>query len=381
MLFWVTATLLTACAVLSVLVPIVRRAPDTEQPSSHDLEVYRDQLAELDRDAARGLIRAAEAQEARAEISRRILKVAGEHGGPDGSRPGKFAFVRAGAFAAVLSVPVVSWGLYAALGSPDTPSQPLSARLTADPATVPVDELIARAEAHLVAFPDDGRGWDVLAPVYLRMGRFDDSIEAFRQAIRLVGATADREAGLGEAITAAAGGLITADANGAFERALKLEPGHPKSAFFLASALAQQGRVGEAVAAWNAMRSGLPPNSPWLTAIDEVLAEATRRMAAADAAPAASGPGADDIAAASQMSPEDRNAMIATMVARLDEKLKQNPLDAEGWQRLVRSYVVLGKTDEARDALARGVAALGAASEKAAGLKAFAAALGLTRAE
>ena len=281
----------------------------------------------------------------------------------------------------MLSVPVVSWGLYAVLGSPDNPSQPLSARLAADPANVPVDELIARAEAHLVAFPNDGRGWDVLAPIYLRMGRFDDSIEAFRQAIRLVGATADREAGLGEAITAAAGGLVSADAKGAFERALKLEPGHPKSAFFLASALAQQGRVEEAVAAWNAMRPGLPPGSPWLTAIDQVLAEADRRMAAADAPPAESGPGADDIAAASQMSPEDRNAMIETMVARLDEKLKQNPLDPQGWQRLVRSYVVLGKTDQARGALARGVAALGAASEQAAELQAFAAALGLTRAE
>ena len=99
------------------------------------------------------------------------------------------------------------------------------------------------------------------------------------------------------------------------------------------------------MAAWNAMRPGLPPGSPWLTAIDQVLAEANRRMAAADAPPAESGPGADDIAAASQMSPEDRNAMIETMVARLDEKLKENPLDPEGWQRLVRSYVVLGKTD------------------------------------
>jgi cytochrome c-type biogenesis protein CcmH len=381
MLFWVTATLLTACAVLSVLVPILRRTPDAEQPSSHDLEVYRDQLAELDRDGARGLIGAAEAEEARAEISRRILKIAAEQSAPATGSRGRFSVARGAAFAAVISVPLVSWGLYAELGSPDNPSQPLSARLAADPANVPVDELIARAEAHLVAFPDDGRGWDVLAPVYLRMGRFDASTEAFRQAIRLLGATADREAGLGEAITAAAGGLIGADAKAAFERALKLQPGHPKSAFFLASALAQQGQVDEAIAAWNAMRPGLAAGSPWLTAIDQVLAEANRRMAAADTPPAGSGPGADDIAAASQMSPEDRNAMIETMVARLDEKLKQNPLDREGWQRLVRSYVVLGKTDAARDALSRGVAALGATSEQAAGLQAFAAALGLTRAE
>ena len=146
----------------------------------------------------------------------------------------------------------------------------------------------------------------------------------------------------------------------AFERALELEPQHPKSQFFLASALAQQGRIEEAVAAWNAMRPGLPAGSPWLAVIDQALAEAERpdgRRRRARRPPA--GPGADEIAAASQMSPEDRNAMIETMVARLDERLKENPQDAEGWQRLVRSYQVLGKTDAARDALARGVAALG----------------------
>ena len=79
------------------------------------------------------------------------------------------------------------------------------------------------------------------------------------------------------------------------------------------------------------------------------------------------------------MSPEDRNAMIETMVARLDERLKENPQDAEGWQRLVRSYQVLGKNDAARDALARGVAALGDKTEQAAQLQAFAASLGLVR--
>ena len=181
MLFWVTASLLTIGAILSVLVPIARRSPDREPPSSHDLEVYRDQLSELDRDAARGLIGTAEAEEARAEIARRILKIAGDATRPDGGGAPGFRAARAVGFAAVLSVPLVSWGLYAALGSPDMPSQPLAARLAVDPAKQPVDQLIARAEAHLQQFPDDGRGWDVLAPVYIRMGRYDDCIVAYQQ--------------------------------------------------------------------------------------------------------------------------------------------------------------------------------------------------------
>ena len=380
MLFWVTASLLTIGAILSVLVPIARRSPDREPPSSHDLEVYRDQLSELDRDAARGLIGAAEAEEARAEIARRILKIAGDATRPDGVGAPGFRAARAVGFAAVLSVPLVSWGLYAALGSPDMPSQPLAARLSADPAKQPVDQLIARAEAHLQQFPDDGRGWDVLAPVYIRMGRYDDSIVAYQRAIKLLGATATRESGLGEAVASAAGGRITADAQAAFERALELEPQHPKSQFFLASALAQAGRIEDASHAWNAMRASLPDGSPWLAVIDQALAQANSQTAA-NAAPAPAGPGADEIAAASQMSPEDRNAMIETMVARLDERLKENPQDAEGWQRLVRSYQVLGKPDAARDALARGVAALGEKSEQAAQLQAFAVSLGLTEAQ
>jgi cytochrome c-type biogenesis protein CcmH len=385
MLFWVTASLLTIGAILSVLLPIARRSPDREQPSSHDLEVYRDQLSELDRDATRGLIGAPEAEEARAEIARRILKLSGEETFPTGGAKPGFRAARAVGFVAVLSVPLVSWGLYSVLGSPDMPSQPLAARLAVDPASQPVDQLIAQAEAHLQQSPDDGRGWDVLAPVYLRIGRYDDSVEAYRRAIKLLGATAARQAGLGEAIAAVAGGQITADAEAAFQRALTLEPQHPKSQFFLASALAQQGRLAEAVTAWNAMRTGLPAGSPWLAVVDQAVAEASSQIAA-DAAPAPAGPpraspSADEMAAASEMSPEDRNAMIETMVARLDARLKENPQDAEGWQRLVRSYQVLGKTDAARDALARGVAALGEKTEQAAELQALAASLGLVRAE
>ncbi|TGV94001.1 c-type cytochrome biogenesis protein CcmI, partial [Mesorhizobium sp. M2D.F.Ca.ET.145.01.1.1] len=123
----------------------------------HDLEVYRDQLAELDRDAARGLIRPAEAAEARAEIARRILRL----GNADitGKTSGRAASVTARLVAtvAVLAVPLVSWGFYSQIGSPDLPSQPLSERLAKNPADSSVDELVARAEAHLAANPSDGR--------------------------------------------------------------------------------------------------------------------------------------------------------------------------------------------------------------------------------
>jgi cytochrome c-type biogenesis protein CcmH len=239
--------------------------------------------------------------------------------------------------------------------------------------------LVARAEAHLAANPSDGRGWDVLAPIYLRLQRFSDAVTAYRNAIRLDGDTAAREAGLGEAIANAAGGIVSADAQSAFEQALKLDPANQKAAFYLAMALAQEGRLAEATAAWQKMLGLLPPDSPWRGAVQQALAEAANRSVASGEP--AKGPDAAAVDAASSMAPQDRQAMIDTMVAGLDEKLRQNPRDTEGWMRLIRSYVVLGKADQAREALHRGIAVFGADSEEAKKFTAFAASLGLTATE
>ncbi|MER9071439.1 c-type cytochrome biogenesis protein CcmI [Mesorhizobium sp. M0904] len=378
MLFWVIAAILTLGASLAVLLPLAGGSKNASAAGDHDLEVYRDQLAELDRDMARGLIQPMEAEEARAEIARRILRLSNAgQAGETATQPSRST--RLVATAAVLVVPLLSWGLYGQLGSPDLPSQPLSERLAKNPADSSVDELIARAEAHLAANPSDGRGWDVLAPVYLRMQRYADAVTAYRNAIRLDGDSAARQAGLGEAIANAAGGIVSAEAQAAFEAALKLDPANPKAAFYLAMGMAQEGRIAEATAAWQKMLAALPQGSPWRGAVEQAVAESAARSVASGAP--AKGPSAEDIDAASSMSPQDRQAMISTMVASLDEKLRQNPRDEEGWMQLVRSYVVLGKTDQARDALNRGIAVFGADSDQARKFTAFAASLGVTATE
>lgn len=376
MLFWVVAALLTLAACLAVLLPLVRRPSVADSGGRHDLEVYRDQLGEVERDASRGLIGAAEAEQARAEIGRRILRL----GTPDAAPASPPPAMRAAGMAAVLAVPLVAWGLYAFLGSPALPSQPLQERLAKNPADSSVDELVARAEAFLSANPKDGRGWDVLAPIYLRIGRASDAVIAYRNTIAINGATAARESGLGEAIAMAAGGMVSAEAEAAFKRALALDTGNAKAHFYLASALVQEGKLDAAANAWRAMLGALPADSPWRSPTEQAIAEAERRMGVA-AAGAPNGPSQDEIDAAANMSAQDRAAMIETMVAQLDERLRANPQDAEGWRRLVRSHQVLGNADAARDALQRGVAALGAESEEAKGLQAFAASLGLAKTE
>ncbi|MDX8446108.1 c-type cytochrome biogenesis protein CcmI [Mesorhizobium captivum] len=377
MLFWVIAAILTLGASLAVLLPLAGGTKGASAAGDHDLEVYRDQLSELDRDMARGLIQPNEAEEARAEIGRRILRLgSGSQSGTQAPRPSRAA--RLVATAAVLAVPLVSWGLYGALGSPDLPSQPLAERLAKNPSESSVDELVARAEAHLAANPSDGKGWDVLAPVYLRLQRFPDAITAYRNAIRLDGDSDVRQAGLGEALANAAGGIVSAEAQGAFEAALKLDPANAKANFYLAMGLAQEGKKAEAAAAWQKMLGQLAPDSPWRNAVQQALAQTEPSVAAA--APA-NGPDAQAVEAAQQMSPQDRQAMIETMVAGLDDRLKQNPRDEEGWMRLIRSYVVLGKADQARDALGRAVAVFGADSEQAKKFTAFAASLGVMATE
>ncbi len=376
MLFWIVAALLTFGASLAVLLPLARR-PTVDSTDAHDLEVYRDQLAEIDRDAARGLIGDAEAGEARAEIARRILRL--NAGGQSPIAPRVAGAGRAIGAAAVLAVPLISWGIYATIGSPAVPSQPLQKRLAQNPAESSVDELVARAEAHLAANPSDGRGWDVLAPIYLRTGRSAEAVTAYRNAIRLLGATADREAGLGEATMSAAGGMVSAEAQEAFERALVLEKDHPKARYYLAAALAQEGRTAEAQAAWRALADGLPEGSPWREAVEQAIAAAGSRVAASE--PGAAGPSQQDIDQAAEMPAADRTAMIETMVAGLDEKLRQNPDDPEGWSRLVRSYMVLGKSKEARDALDRGLKALGPDTDRGKKFAEFAATLGVAATE
>ena len=376
MFFWLTAAALTLGASLAVLLPLTRSKMSLPVQGAHDLEVYRDQLGEIDRDAERGTLEAGEIEQARAEIARRILRVNGE--GRSEKRAAARRSTRWLSAAAVLAVPLVSWSMYGALGSPSLPSQPLAARLLKEPSDSSMAELVARAENYLAANPGDVRGWDVLAPIYLRLGRYDDARNGFGQAIRIGGETAARLTGLGEAATSSAGGMVTADARDAFTRALSLAPPDPKARFFMAMAMAQDGRTSEAMAGWQYLASSAPAGSPWRGAAEQAIAEARTRLAAADGAATLPGPDRAAVEAAAALPDADRATMIETMVASLAEKLRDNPQDPEGWTRLVRSYVVLNRPAEARQALADATAALGAGSDAARRLADLAGSLGLT---
>ncbi len=353
MILWVIFALMTAAAILAVVRPLGRSRPAAAGGS--DLAVYKDQLQEIDSDRANGLIGDAEAEAARLEISRRLLAAAeapGAAGAVAKGAPGSGRKPLAASIA-LLVLTLVPLGLYIALGAPNIPGEPAFARVPTPKGHESIASLVSQVEARLAASPNDGVGWEVIAPVYARLGRFDDAVKARKQALLLNGATARREADLGEAETAAANGVVTAEARAAFEHAVALDPKEAKARYFLALAAEQDGRNDEAAALWRSMLADAPAGAPWVGLVREALGRVAGETAASN------DPSTADILAAADMSADARRDMIHTMVARLADRLHADGADVEGWLRLVRAYVVLGDRDKAKQAAAEAKRALG----------------------
>ena len=353
MTLWFVFALMTAAAIFAVLWPLGRR---TVVRAGNDMEVYRDQLDEIVRDRKSGLIGEAEAEAARVEVSRRLIAAAdaAEAAKPALESPSLWRR-RGTAIAGLVLLPVCATAIYMRLGSPQLPGEPLAERLqAATHANESIATLVSQVEARLERNPQDGRGWEVLAPVYLRLGRFDDSAKAWRKVIAISGETADRQANLGEALVAASNGIVTTDAKAAFERALALDPQQLKSKFFVGVAAQQDGKRDKAAEIWRGMLKDAPAGAPWAATVRHALASLDEPAGASSAAGNAAqpGPSAADVAAASGMTTEQRGAMIRGMVAQLAGKLKENGSDVEGWLRLVRAYMVLGERDKANAAAA-----------------------------
>jgi cytochrome c-type biogenesis protein CcmH len=339
MTLWFVFALMTAAAIFAVLLPL--GLGGRAQTGGTETTVYKDQLAEIDRDIAGGLIAVPEAEAARVEIGRRLLAAAEQTRNPPMQSNTRLR--RSAAVLSLVGLPILAVAIYLPLGSPRLGDAPLAQRLRAPDAAQPLDALVAQVEQHLEKNPTDARGWNVLAPVLARIGRFDDAVRAYRNAIAYGGETADRRADLGEVIAAAAGGVVTAEAKTEFERARALDADEAKANYFLGLAAEQDGRNADAASIWRALLEKAPGDAPWRPLVEAALT----RVSAPGAPPL---PDAA-MAAAKDMSEGDRGAMIRGMVERLATRLKQNGEDVEGWLRLVRAYMVMGDRDKAKSAL------------------------------
>ena len=242
-MLWFVLAGMTALAVLGALWPLVMRRKGVSDAAS-EIAFYKAQLGEIERDVERGQLPAQEAVGARAEAARRLI--AASAAAPAESGAGETLTPRLIAAALVLIfVPLVALALYADLGRPDMPDAPLASRKADVKSAESLEAAIARIEAHLIASPDDGKGWAVIAPVYMRLGRFDEAVNAFRECLRVNGESATRRADYGEALVAAARGVVTADARAAFDKALAEQPDLAEARFYLGLAAEQDGDKAE----------------------------------------------------------------------------------------------------------------------------------------
>ena len=370
-MFWIAALGMMLVAAVAAAWPMLRgvTAP-VDEGTAGERAVLRAALLENEGDRAAGRIGPEEADAARAELGRRFLRLERESAPPAAAMARRLAPVP---LAVALLVPLGGVALYAAVGSPDRPDLPITARLPEPVGEGEARELVARAEAHLAENPGDARGWALIAPVYRSMGEFDRAVEAFNRALPGLQGP-DRSyalAELSELLVMRENGRVNPLVREMLAESASLDPANHKSAFYLALYAEQNGDRETALRAWRGLvdRYGMAEPA-WLPVAERKIAAlesgspvtlAAGPRVAASPVTDAPGPSAADMEAAARMAPDDRLAMIEGMVASLASRLEANPDDAQGWERLVRSYVVMGRRDEAVAALERASAALGEA--------------------
>lgn len=263
MTVWLLAAALTGAALL-LMIRAIADARATPQPnSSTDVRFYREQIAEIRRQAEAGLLADAEFQSAETEAARRLLAArAAEEKARPRSAPTSAQTLRTASLAMLVLVPAIAAGVYAWLGSPDLPAEPLAGRSIPDPALAEINALIEQMEGRLKQTPDDARGLTLMAPLYLRAGRPADAVTTLRHLIDVDGATPERQTDLGEALVAADQGRVPDEAKALFEAALGTKPDLSKAKFYLARAYAQDGDATKARAIYEGLLAAVPEKGP-----------------------------------------------------------------------------------------------------------------------
>ena len=346
MIFWIAIAVLTAAVTYAVTRPLLVAPTATVGDVPNDIAVYKDQLAEIDADAARGLISGADADAARAEVSRRVLR----QSETEASAPlpvTNSALLKPVYLATTVALPLVSLALYMNFGAPGMPGVPLKDRLAAPADSTKPDDLIAKVEARLREHPEDGKGWEVVAPVYMARGRFPDAAQAYASAMKYLGESPKRLQGFADARIRSENGIVPEDARKALQSILAGDPKLKEPRVWLALAKEQDGKAAEAAKDYRALIAEAPEGAPW----KQLLQERLDKLDGKPTAPS-KGPDAASVAAVESMSPADKQAFITRMVDGLAERLKTDVKDKVGWLKLIRAYQMMGRKDAAAKALA-----------------------------
>lgn len=366
--FW-AAALGLFLAIAAILLVALRRDRGLTEATAVDMKVYKDQLAEVERDIARGTLAPDEAHRLRSEVGRRILDA------DRASQTAQAGFATPALLpaAVVLAILVGGIGTYAYIGAPGYPDLPLKARVAAADARMqsrpsqadavaaapkpqaPTDlapdflDLMEKLRTAVTDRPSDQRGLELLARNEAALGNFAAAESAQRRLIDVKGGTttADDRSSLAEIMIAAAGGYVSPEAEAELVTALSLDPQDPVARYYSGLMFAQSGRYDRAFKLWQPLLQEGPANAPWIARIRAEIEDVAYLAGVKYTLPEA-GPSAGDVAAAAKMAPQDRQAMIEGMVAQLSDRLATDGGEVEDWNRLIRSLVVLERRDEAQ---------------------------------
>lgn len=374
--FWIAAGGIGLVVLALFVLALIRARAEIASAAEYDLKVYRDQLAEIDRDLARGTLPPEEADRQRTEVSRRLLEADRTRAKADASASTRGIAVAVALIAAVIGG---SYWVYLRLGAPGYPDLPLATRLAmsdemranrppqaqmeADAAAsrpAPIEpepefaQLMDQLRAAVAERPDDARGLELLAANEARLGNLPAARVAQERLIGLKGeaATAEDHAALAELMIMAAGGLVSAEAEAQLTEALTLDPRNGTARYYYGLMAAQVGRFDRTFGLWEPLLREGPPDAPWIAPIRAQIADVAARAGVSYTLPpdpALPGPDGDAVAAAEEMSEADRQAMIEGMVAQLGSRLATEGGTVEEWARLISSLAVLERQDEAAE--------------------------------
>ena len=379
-LFWAIAAVLTAMVAL-VMVQALRRGGDSDGEHP-DLKVYRDQLAEVDRDLARGTLTEEEGQRLRVEVSRRLLEA-------DRSLASQAAPTARGSliWAGVLVIAVLGGALwvYDRMGAPGYADLPLASRLAAAdqalqsrpsqaetlailPAASPIDPgaeftaLMDKLRAAVTQRPDDAMGLELLARNESSLGNYQAAYEAQTKLLTLLdqSASPDQHLFAAQILIAQAQGYVSPEAEAHLIDVLRRAPDNGMARYLTGLMFAQNGRPDRAFELWQPLILEGPEDAPWVEAARADIETAAALAGIPFQMPEIPGPSAEDMAAAGDMTAEDQQAMIEGMVGQLEARLLAEVGSVEEWLRLINALQVLNQTERGTAALRAAEAALAA---------------------
>jgi len=340
MVFWILIFALTLAAMIYVCMPLLRSEAATSNDMQTEKMLYEARLVELDNEFSLGRIDETSLNAAKAEEARKLLKLSNAIS-PSATPlfSSKFPLL-----ATALFTPIFSLVLYLSLGTPEAAFEQETVTVSNE---ANLEELLVVAERRLEEEPDDLRGWIVVAPVYARQGNFQKAINAYENAIRLSDKDDDLTFALGEVLVNQSEGIVTDDALALFQKTLELNKEHGSARFMLGMAAFQSGKNDDAIRIWQALIDSARGDEDWINVVqqrvDQLRAENSKKKG-----PQLSQEALDN---AASLSNEERSELVNQMVANLAKRLEDDPSDKQSWARLIRSYIVLGRYDDAEVAI------------------------------